>query len=256
MRLFLGAGIFGATSPAFAIDPGPQNLVRQFCQLDANGARLIAGRWNEIAPLVAWPFHPAWDQISFITGYEISSTRALEEGRLAVDVDYSVVGEASAFGFEPVSYIDRVTFVLATSDEIHWSILGPMIAPRVFGNRVSVEDVVATLRNGRDGFVSNSLFVNQLIRSAGWDVPYERAVDLLSGNHYAPTDDPQPGDLVVYVQDGVVYHVGLLTKNDRVVSSTLNGGIVRTTLNAFPGEVRYLRLLDPERLPTPTVVGP
>lgn len=243
----------GLVLPARAADPGPQNLVREFCQLDANGARLVANGWNDLAPLVAWPFDPAWDEVRFITGYQIGTTRALEDGRLAVEVDYSVVGEASAAGFEPVSYLDRVTFVLGTADEIHWRVLSPMLAPRVFGTRMQPEEAVAILKNERGVFVSNSLFVNRLMQAGGWNVPYERTVDLLNGRNFGPTEDPRAGDLVVYAQDGVAYHVGILGKQGGVVSATLNGGIVRTTLNAFLGEVHYLRLLAPAAaLPTPT----
>lgn len=238
-----------------AADPGPQNVVREFCQLDAMGARLASPRWREIAPLIAWPFDPAWDQILFITGYQIGSTRALDEGRLAVDVDYAVVGEASALGFEPVSYRDRVTFILDTPDEIHWRIISPMVPPHVFGALVSADEVVATLKNDRGSFVSSSLFVQRLMRAAGWDVGYERTTDLLSHGSYGPTDDPRAGDLAVYTQDGTAYHVGVLERDGKVVSATLNGGIVRTTLNAFLGQVQYLRLFVTERLPaepTPT----
>jgi len=78
-------------SPTRAADPGPQNVVREFCQLDANGARL-GSVGHGIAALVGWPFDPAWDEVLFITGYQIGSTRPLDEGRLAIDVEYAVVG--------------------------------------------------------------------------------------------------------------------------------------------------------------------
>jgi hypothetical protein len=117
------------------------------------------------------------------------------------------------------------------------------------------EEIVATL-NGRGAFVSNSRFVHQLMHAAGWSVPYERAVDLLSGRVYGPVEDPQPGDVVVYAQDGVAYHAGILGKQGAVTSATLNGGIVRTTLNAFLGEVHYLRLIAPAGSPTPAVPTP
>jgi len=55
------------------------------------------------------------------------------------------------------------------------------------------------------------------------------------------------GDLVVYLRDDAPYHVGLLEAENQVVSSTLNAGIVRTTIDAFAGDVRYLRLIEPEQ---------
>jgi hypothetical protein len=236
-------------APTHAADPGPQNVVREFCQLDANGARLGSVS-RELSPLVGWIFEPAWDVVLFITGYQIGSTRPLEEGRLAVDVEYAVVGEATALGFEAVAYRDRVTFVLDTPDEISWRIQSPMVPPHVFAARMAADDVVAALKNGRGGFVSNSLFVQRLMRTAGWDVGYERTADLLSHGTYGTVDVSRAGDLVVYTQDGAAYHVGILERDGKVVSATLNGGIVRTTLNAFLGEVQYLRLRATGRIPT------
>jgi hypothetical protein len=235
-----------------AADPGPQNVVRDFCRLDANGARLASHGWREIAPLVGWPFDPAWDQIQFITGYQIGSTRPLEEGRLAIDVEYGVVGEASALGFEPVSHRERVTFILDTPDEIHWRIISPMVPPHVFGARFMADEIVATLKDGHGSFVPNSLFVQRLMRAGGWDVKYEPTVDLLSHGIYGPTESPDTGDLVVYTQNGVAYHVGVVEAENTIVSATLNGGIVRTTVNAFLGDVHYLHLFATGRLPTAT----
>jgi hypothetical protein len=239
-----------ASAPIHAADPGPQNVVREFCRLDANGARLGSHAWREIAPLLAWPFDPAWDRVVFVTGYQIGPTRALEEGRLAVDVDYGVVGEASALGFEPLSYRERVTFTLDTADEIRWHIVTPMLPPHVFGARVAGADVVAALKEGRGAFVPNSLFVQRLMRAAGWDVGYERTADLLSHATYGPVEEARVGDLAVFAQDGAPYHVGVVEGEGKVVSSTLNGGGVGTTPNAFLGDVPDLRLLAAARRPT------
>jgi len=44
----------------------------------------------------------------------------------------------------------------------------------------------------------------------------------------------------------VAYHAGLLEAEDQVVSSTLNAGIMRTAVDAFAGQVTYLRLVQPD----------
>jgi hypothetical protein len=209
------------------------------------GARLPGGRLREITGLLSWPFDPAWDRALLITGYRIGPTIPLDDGQLSVDVDYAVVGEATALGFDPGSHMERVTFVLDTPDGTHWRIVSPMVPPHVFGHRVGTEELVAWLKEGRGAFVPSSLLVQQLLQAAGWDVPYIPTTDLLLSSSYGAVESPRKGDLVVYVQNEVPYHVGVLEGADRVISSTLNGGIVRTTANAFLGEVRYLRLIAP-----------
>jgi cell wall-associated NlpC family hydrolase len=129
-----------------------------------------------------------------------------------------------------------------------------MVPPHVFGARISADEVVAALKGERGTFVSNSLFLQRLMRAAGWDVGYERTADLPTHGTYGPVDVSRAGDLVVYTQDGAAYHVGVLERDGKVVSATLNGGIVRASLNGFLGEVQYLRLLATARLPaTPTI---
>jgi hypothetical protein len=262
--LGLAAAIHLGAALRLAAAPGPQNLVRGFCEADGMGARLPGGRLHAITRLLSWPFDPAWDHVFLITGYRIGPTIPREDGKLSVDVDYAVVGEATVLGFEPVSYMERVAFLLDTPDGTHWQIVSPMVPPHVFGHRVQNDELVASLKEGRGAFLPSSVFVQQLLHAAGWNVPYIPTADLLTSSSYGPVESPMKGDLVVYVQDGVPYHVGVLEGPDRVISSTLNGGIVRTTANAFLGEVSYLRLVVPAALatersavtPTPLGKGP
>lgn len=241
-----------AVVPAHADDPGPQNAVRRFCAADAMGARMIAGQWREVGELVAWPFDPAWDRVVSITGYRIGSTEALDDGQVNVEVDYAVVGETTSTGFEAGAHVERVTFLLDSAGDNHWRIVAPLVPPHVFGHRLQTEEVVESLKHGRNAFVSSSLFVQQLLQAAGWDVPHIPTAALLGESTYGSVSSPAKGDLIVYVQEGVPYHVGLLEAPGRVISSTLNAGIVRTTPNAFLGEVRYVRLLAPAKVPTTT----
>lgn len=247
--------IVAATGVATA-EPGPQNTVRRFCRADATGARVFGVQWGRVAELVAWPFDPAWDRVLFVTGYRIGPPRGLEDGRVAVDVDYGVVGEATVTGFEPGVHVESVTFVLDDDAGGQWRIISPLLPPHVFGHRVRADEIVGVLAGGRGRFLASSVFVQRLLRAAGWDVPYVPTSTLLSEGTYAEVSAPARGDLVVYVQDGLPYHVGLLEAPGRVVSTTSNAGVVRSTLNAFPGEVRYGRLAGVGRLAVlPSVPG-
>lgn len=243
-----------ALPPAYADDSGPQNAVRRFCAADAMGARMVAGQWRGVGELVAWPFDPAWDRVVSITGYRIGATEALDDGQVKVEVDYAVVGETTATGFEPGAHVERLTFVLDSAGDNDWRIVAPLLPPHVFGHRLQIEEVVDSLKHGRSAFVSSSLFVQQLLQAAGWDVPHVATAALLGESTYGSVSSPAKGDLIVYVQEGVPYHVGLLEAPNRVISSTLNAGIVRTTPNAFLGEVRYLRLMAPAKAPTATPI--
>jgi len=105
-------------------------------------------------------------------------------------------------------------------------------------------------------YVSDSGFVWRMLRSAGWNVANERTLDLLSGATYRAVGTPAAGDLVAYLQDGVPYHVGLLAQENQVVSATINAGVVRTPVDVFPGDVVYLRLMEPLPTATPAVTEP
>jgi hypothetical protein len=190
-----------------------------------------------------------------IAGYEVGSPRPAENGALAIDVKYTVIGQVSAFGLETGPQVETVTFRVHAPEE-GWRIIGPPPPPHVFGTRVDVAALVRSFENGTLTFLPDSLFVWQMFRSAGWNVPYQRTGDLLTGTAYRPVEQPRVGDVVVYLRDDVAYHAGLLEAEHLVISSSLNAGIVRTAVEAFPGDVRYLRMIQPEPVPTAEFVPP
>jgi len=228
--------------------------VRQFCQLDALGQRVTVRGWSQIAPLVRWPLEPAWDHVVLIGEYEVGSPRATESTALEVEVRYKVLGQVSALGLETEVHAETVAFRVDAPDETGWRIDGPPPPPHLFAGRVDVEHMRRSFEYGSWNFVPNSLLVWQLFRSAGWNVPLQRTVDLPHGAAFRSVPAPQVGDLVLYLRDGVPYHTGVLEAEDRVVSSTLHNGIVRTVVAAFPGEVKYLRLVEPA--PAPAMTAP
>jgi hypothetical protein len=221
---------------------GPQGVVRQFCQADGNGQRVTIPGWAALAPLLTWTYEPAWDTVVLITGYTVGSPQPAEQNVLAVEVRYFVVGLLLPTGMNPEPHVESVIYQVQPDEQGSWHILGPLPAPHLFVNRVDIDAMRRSLSNGGVNFLANSVFVWQMFQSAGWAVPYESTTDLLSGATYRVVDNPKPGDLAVYLRDGAPYHVGLLEASNQLVSSTLNAGIARTTVDAFPGEVRYLRL--------------
>jgi len=232
-------------SPVAAVESGPQGVVRQFCQADALGQRITIPGWVALAPLVAWRFEPAWDHVVLITAYSVGAPQAAEGGAVTVEVQYSVAGDVSPLGFDPMARVETVTFQVRALEQ-HWRIDGPPPPPHVFGNRVDVDEMRRSLEQGGVNFVADSVFVWQMFHSVGWNVDFQRTVDFLSGRSYRALDRPKPGDIVLYLRDGLPYHVGLLEAANQVVSSTLNAGLVRTPIDAFDGTVQYMRLVQPE----------
>ncbi len=254
LALTLAALLFpNAAVPA---DLGPQGVIRQFCQADGNGQRVTISDWAALAPLLSWTYEPAWDTVTLITGYTVNSPQAAGAYTFAIDVRYTVVGQLTPSGLNPEVHTESVTYRVQPDEQGNWHILAPLPPPHLFVSRVDIDTIRRSLSNGGVNFLANSVFVWQMFQSAGWNVPYESTLDLLSGTAYRLVDKARPGDLVVYLREGAPYHVGLLEAQNQLVSSTLNAGIVRTPVDAFPGEVRYLRLGWVEADPTATPAEP
>jgi hypothetical protein len=250
--------VVGAAARGTAGESGPQAVVRQFCQADGLGQRVQVAGWAAVAPLVTWSLEPAWDHVVLIGGYQVDSPHPVEDGGVAIEVRYAVIGEVSASGLDTAVHLETVEFRMDAANGA-WRVLGPPLPPHIFAHRVEVDAMRRSLQLGGLNFLPNSIFVWQMFQSAGWNVAFVPTINLLNGQTYRAVDKPQVSDLAVYLRDGVPYHVGVFEAEDRVVSSTLNAGIVRTTPDAFPGETRYLRLVEPEPvvaampIPTPTV---
>jgi hypothetical protein len=247
--------VLGTAVPVDAVETGPQAVVGQFCQADGRGQRVRIAEWAAIAPLVTWPLEPAWDHVVLIGSYQVDPPRLLEDGSVAIAVRYGVIGEMSALGLETPVHVENVEFQLRATNGA-WRILGPPLPPHIFAHRVDMDALRRSLQFGGLNFLPNSIFIERMFQSAGWNVAFVPTIDLLNGQTYRAVDKPKAGDLAVYLRDGVPYHVGVLEADDQIVSSTLNAGIVRTRPDAFPGEMRYLRLVQPEpaieAMPSPT----
>jgi hypothetical protein len=236
----------GITPGATAADLGPQGVVRAFCQIDGFGQRVSVAGWTEVAPLVGWTLEPAWDHVVLISGYSVDPPRSTQGGSMVVNVTYGVVGQLSAGGLDTSTNTESVVYEVQPSGDSGWRIAGPPPPPHIFNNRVDVDGMRHSLENGGVNFLADTLFLWQMLRSAGWNVALMPTSSVLDGTVYRPIEKPAVGDVVVYLRDGHPYHVGLLEAENQVVSSTLNAGIVRTATDAFGGEVKYLRLIEPD----------
>ncbi len=225
--------------------------MRAFCLADGRGARLSASAWPSVAPLVGWALEPAWDHINLIHGYEMGTPRT-RDGVVEVEVRYSVVGTVDSRGSESASRVESQTFTLEPDGAGGWRLRPPAPPPYVFDSEADGATLAALLAPQDSPYLSNSAFVWQLLRNAGWETPYTPTGALAQAPGFSAPPTANVGDLVLYYRAGTPYHVGMVESPDTVVSATLNGGIRRTAFDAFAGDIRYLRPLAGTPAPAAT----
>jgi len=231
----------------------PLETIRNFCRVDGLGARLAPRDWREkVAPLVTWPLEPAWDRVHLISGYEIGTPKV--DGRdVIVSVKYTVVADVSAGHVTKEPRIETHTYRLAgNADGSMWLVAGAPAVPYVFASEVDEQAMARSLDPDEQQYLSNSGFVWQMLHAAGWSVPYQDTPQLVSAPELTSTEAPLFGDVAVYYDGADPYHVGFVDENNRVLSSTINGGLRRTAVDAFPGDHRYFRLRAFAARATPT----
>lgn len=244
-----------ASGPASAqSDLGPQSVVRRFCQLDGLGQRTHTASWAVFAPLVEWPLEPVWDSAVVIAGYDVGPPRVVDLDTMEVEVRYSVVAQISPGGEGDQAYVERIVYRVRPG-EAGWRIMGPPPAPHIFATNLDIGAARRAVLPGQVQFPTNSDFVWQMFRASGWEIDYEPTAVLAVGRSFRRVARVHPGDLIVYLNQGVGYHVGIFEDESRVISATINAGVLRTPIEAFAGDVVFLRLVEPSppALPAPDV---
>jgi hypothetical protein len=212
---------------------------------------LHARSWPEIAGLASWRLEPAWDRVVLIQGYEIGPPRFRDDKVEAV-VTYTVSSEVLGSQIKKEARLERRTYSLSLDEPSEtWLIDGPPPPPHVFASQFDAESIRASIEPGAPGYQSASVLIWMLLRGAGWDVPYLDTLALGTGPGWTTVESAEPGDLVVYLDGDTPYQVGMFEAEDVVVSATLNAGLRRAPVAAFPGQVRYRRIeaRKPEETP-------
>ncbi|GIW40254.1 MAG: hypothetical protein KatS3mg076_0831 [Candidatus Binatia bacterium] len=218
----------------------PERVAADFCEQDGFGARLAPSGWRKLAPYVGWEVEPAWDEIVVVSGYEVQPARSTD-AEATVPVRYSVLARVGGRGVVEKAEEETLELRLLRL-EGEWRIVGPPHPPHLFDHVVDRAELASSLSPEADAYLSNSKLLWQLLRGAGWDVPYRPTRELLGAGEFFAVAVPAVGDLVLYLRKGVPYHAGVYRGDGQVVSATLTEGVIRADLNAFPGEVRYLRI--------------
>jgi cell wall-associated NlpC family hydrolase len=247
------------STPAVGADP--LKTMRAYCRADGLGDRLQPSTWIKIAPLVTWKIEPAWDQLRLIRGYEIGTPQLGEDG-VEVQVTYTVSGDLQAGKVSREIRLESRTYQLATEDEgQHWRIVGPPSIPYLFESQADIEGLSALLKPDDGSYISSSAFVWHLLRRDHPDLPYRDTASLAKANYLVETDEPKPGDVALYYDGDVPFHVGVVDADGSIVSATMNAGVWRGGPESFPGIVQYRRIdtdtigNTAERSPLPAAVG-
>jgi hypothetical protein len=110
-------------------DLSPKEVVKQFCQFDAEGCRLSSeGLWRT-EPLVAWPGEPGWDNVSIISDYRVIKVETVGE-KAMVTVKYFILGSTDSIEFVKSNREKEILFELGMIDG-NWKITKPQIPPHV-----------------------------------------------------------------------------------------------------------------------------
>jgi hypothetical protein len=235
-------------APTAARAQYPERVLALFCEADGRGERLHPVRSQALGGFLGWRFEPAWDRFFLISGYEVRpESIGAEEAQF--EVRYTVTAEISGEGAREESRIEGVHLTLLR-DPSGWRLLGAPPPPHLFASDFEADKLFTQLTPVQPDYLSNSKFVWRMLLDAGWSYPYQPTSEYLGSPYFKPVGEPSTGDVVAYLVHGVPYHIGIYLGDDRVASATVRG-VVRTPLNAFPGEVRYLRLTEAARAKTP-----
>jgi hypothetical protein len=243
-------GIVLGLTPAVVRAADPLNAMRAFLQADGRGARLAARTWMDMAGLVTWPLEPAWDHLYLIRGFELGSPRVGDAG-IEVDVQYTVVAEIRNGVVSEQQRVETRTYHLTRGDDGRWRIRAPAPPPFVFASEADEEALAALLAPDGSDYLSDSAFVWQMLRDAGWTIPYMDTAALATAAEFTTERTAEVGDVALYYDGDQPYHAGIVESDHTVVSATLSGGVRRTPFASFAGEIRYRRPVA-TNVPTPT----
>ena len=106
------------------------DVVRAFCKLDFEGARLSSRTWNKISPYVAWEEEPGWDVALAIKHYDIGKV-VVSRQRAVVTVRYDIARSCpDSFGPTQLEQFERTELILVKQSD-SWVIDSKLMYPRV-----------------------------------------------------------------------------------------------------------------------------
>lgn len=113
----------------------PEEVVKAFSDLDANGARLSSSTWRNVVPYITWQEEATESAVLVITGYDLTGINKTDN-KAEILVEYKVIGKYWNRKFTPGSTTEKVPVnVIKTYSGWKITNLGttvPHIYPQIF----------------------------------------------------------------------------------------------------------------------------
>jgi hypothetical protein len=105
----------------------PEETVKAYCELDANGVRLTSRTWNKVLPYIAWSEEAGFDRAVVISGFSIGKVQKKNDKESTITVEYQVLGVVSG-DYTAGRRTESVRFKVTKTDR-GWKIIEPDFMP-------------------------------------------------------------------------------------------------------------------------------
>ena len=105
----------------------PEETVKAYCDLDAQGARLTSTTWSKVLPYISWPEEAGFDRAVVISGFSVGNVQKKNDKESTVTVAYQVLGSVSG-DYVAGRKTENVSFTVAKTER-GWKITEPDFLP-------------------------------------------------------------------------------------------------------------------------------
>lgn len=105
----------------------PEETVRAYCDLDAQGVRLASTSWSRVLPYISWTEEAGFDRAVVIDRFTIGKVQKKSDKEATVSVEYQVLGTVSG-DYAAGRRTETVRFKVALTGR-GWKIMEPDFMP-------------------------------------------------------------------------------------------------------------------------------
>lgn len=134
-KIVVAAMCMLSMTSSFGDDLSPSEVVKRYCELDANGARLSSETYGDVRQLMAWEDdrdEPGWDGLKVIDGFEV--IREEITGKEAkVVVRYNILAEGGVYELDVQKTSEDLEIALVRRPD-GWRLVNYVPLPRIYIN--------------------------------------------------------------------------------------------------------------------------
>ena len=105
----------------------PEETVKAYCDLDAQGVRLTSTTWSKVLPYISWTEEAGFDRAVVISGFSVGKVQKKNDKESTVTVEYQVLGSVSG-DYIAGRKAESIRFTVAKTDR-GWKITEPDFMP-------------------------------------------------------------------------------------------------------------------------------